>query len=284
MRSKLLFACLAPLTLAAGLLLAPQEAHAEPYTVENQWGGPQARWNPGGSWVIGGRNGQPVVALRISSADGGRTLTGTMTYRGEGPIGFRALNTGGNGYNVENQWGGPRARWNPGGAWVLGGRSGQPVVALDASSPDDGRTLQGSMTYRGEGPIGFRAQLALADQPPMPPPPPPVQPDQPAAPGVVTREAGPIWNNGDANNKCPRVCAPLGWGGVWRTTVPGRMSVCDCQAAPPPPPAGKVTREAGPIWNNGDANNKCPRVCAPTRWTGQWWTTQPGRMSVCECQ
>jgi len=46
-----------------------------------------------------------------------------------------------------------------------------------------------------------------------------------------------------------------------------------------------ITRdvEAGPLWNNGDADRKCPAVCAPGRWTGQWRTTVPGRMSVCGC-
>ncbi len=117
---------------------------------------------------------------------------------------------------------------------------------------------------------------------PPPPPPPPVK---------QAREAGPIWNNGDANGKCPAVCAPpASWSGGWWTTVPNRMSVCEClvpvayQPPPPPPPPQIITKEAGPIWNNGDANGKCPAVCAPNmRWTGQWRTTVPNRMSVCEC-
>src|SRR4051812_30425235 len=41
---------------------------------------------------------------------------------------------------------------------------------------------------------------------------------------------------------------------------------------------------AGPIWNQGDANSKCPNICRPPeRWSGQWRTTVPGRMSVCSC-
>lgn len=51
----------------------------------------------------------------------------------------------------------------------------------------------------------------------------------PAAAAVVTTAAGPIWNNGDAQNKCPAVCARvhMGWHGVWRT-VHGMQSECDC--------------------------------------------------------
>lgn len=67
-------------------------------------------------------------------------------------------------------------------------------------------------------------------------------------PPAQERQAGPLRNNGDANSKCPRVCAPITWNGQWRTTVPGRMSVCSCvpggaQVPPPPPqvrPPGKA--------------------------------------------
>ena len=129
------------------------------YTVENQWGGSSAPWNPGGTWVIGGRSDQRVVEIDITSSDEGNTLNGTMTYQGEGPIGFKANSISGDAYTVENQWGGSSAPWNPGGAWIIGGRSDQRVVALNATSSDGGNTLNGTMTYQGEGPIGFKANL-----------------------------------------------------------------------------------------------------------------------------
>lgn len=42
--------------------------------------------------------------------------------------------------------------------------------------------------------------------------------------------------------------------------------------------------EAGPIWNQADAERKCRAKAAELRgeWTGQWHTTVVGRMSVCE--
>lgn len=47
-----------------------------------------------------------------------------------------------------------------------------------------------------------------------------------------------------------------------------------------------VTREvdAGPIWNQRDAEAKCPGVAsrAGGQWTGQWRTVEAGRASVCE--
>jgi hypothetical protein len=123
---------------------------------ENQWGGSAVPWHPGGVWVMGCRD-QPVVALNIDSNDGGKTLSGTMAYAGEGPIGFRAAAVVGNNYRVENQWGGANAPWHPGGTWLLGSRAGQQVVSVNLSSGDNGETFNGGMTYAGEGTIGLRA-------------------------------------------------------------------------------------------------------------------------------
>jgi hypothetical protein len=129
------------------------------YTVQNQWGGAAAPWNQGGTWVIGCRAGQNVVAINVSSNDGGKTLNGTMTYQNEGPIGFTGLLFGSDNYTVQNQWGGASAPWNPGGVWVIGCRAGQNVVAINVTSSDGGNTLNGTMTYQNEGPIGFRGTL-----------------------------------------------------------------------------------------------------------------------------
>jgi hypothetical protein len=130
------------------------------YSVENQWGGASAPWHPAGIWNLGAREGQRVVALDIQSDDLGKTFTGTMTYQGEGPIGFRAKQIQGNSYSVKNQWGGASAAWHPGGTWTLGGRDDQRMVKLNFSSSDSGDTLSGTLTYQGEGPIGFRAYFA----------------------------------------------------------------------------------------------------------------------------
>ena len=45
------------------------------------------------------------------------------------------------------------------------------------------------------------------------------------------------------------------------------------------------TLEAGPIWNQQDAEKKCPGVCEKHGgWTGHWWTTEWSKMSVCQCK
>lgn len=129
------------------------------YEVENQWGGSSAPWHYGGTWVLSGRTNQNVVAMDIKSTDGGCTLEGTMTYKGEGPIGFRAVNIVANNYEVYNQWGGSSAPWHRSGDMIIGGRETQRVIELKFNSNNNGQTLNGQMKYEGEGPIGFRAKI-----------------------------------------------------------------------------------------------------------------------------
>lgn len=92
---------------------------------------------------------------------------------------------------------------------------------------------------------------------------------------AIDVEAGPIWNNDDAKEKCPTVCSSLEWNGQWSTTEQGKMSVCGTKQG--------VDIPVGPIWNNEDANVKCPTQLAKVTWNGQWKTTTEGQMSVCGC-
>ena len=130
------------------------------YEVENQCGGDDASWHNGGTWVMGCRPRQNLIAINIKSDDGGKTFHGNMTYAREGPIGFRATLSDGNNYFVENQWGGDDAPWHNGGQWIIGGRSKQNVVELNLQCDDDyDGTLNGTVTYNGEGPIGFKGTM-----------------------------------------------------------------------------------------------------------------------------
>jgi len=133
------------------------------YHVENQWGGSSAPWHDAGYFILGARDNQNPIAFDIKSSDNGVSFTGTMTYAGEGPIGFKGSNAAGYAYDAQNQWGGTTAPWHFGGQWVLGCRANQPVVAVSVQSTDAGKTLKGWMTYQGEGPIGFRGTLTMAD-------------------------------------------------------------------------------------------------------------------------
>jgi hypothetical protein len=52
-----------------------------------------------------------------------------------------------------------------------------------------------------------------------------------------------------------------------------------------PEPVTACSINAGPIWNQTHANQVCPGVCGNVGWwTGQWTTTVPGSMSVCQCR
>lgn len=107
-------------------------------------------------------------------------------------------------------------------------------------------------------------------------------------------EVGPIWNQADANAKCSAKAREMGveWTGSW--TSRNGTSVCGMRGratpTPTPRPSGSptsgVTRtfEVGPIWNQADAVSKCSARARDVQgeWTGQWWTTVPNQMSVCE--
>jgi hypothetical protein len=127
------------------------------YKVNNQWGGCSAPWHDGGIWVLSGRYNQDVVSMDIKSNDCGKTLEGTMTYKNEGPIGFKGVHVIDNTYEVFNQWGGSSAPWHRGGDMIIGARDAQRVIQLKFTSIDCGKDFSGDMTYSGEGKIGFKA-------------------------------------------------------------------------------------------------------------------------------
>ena len=129
------------------------------YSVENQWGGDDAPWHLGGTWFLGSVGAQEVIDIQIFSEDAGNSFSGTITYAGEAPIGFKAYKNEGNNYETYVQWLGEEEPWSEGGTWVIGGRDNQSVVALQVSSSDGGFTLEGTTTYEGEGPIGFRGTI-----------------------------------------------------------------------------------------------------------------------------
>ncbi|MDD5232209.1 MAG: mannan-binding lectin [Syntrophales bacterium] len=95
--------------------------------------------------------------------------------------------------------------------------------------------------------------------------------------------SGPISNDQDARTKCPDTCKWYGgWNGKWSVKTEGQMAWCDCNN--PPQGNGQNDKNAGPIWNQIDANKKCPGVCKwYGGWNGNWLTTTPGQMSVCGC-
>ncbi|MEZ0244269.1 MAG: mannan-binding lectin [Sphingomonas sp.] len=146
---------------------------------------------------------------------------------------------------------------------------------------------------------------------------PPVNLPRPLAPDYGRQatffvEAGPLTSQREAEINCPALGERLdgAWTGGWQRRD-GRLSVCefrfdrrndgrggrgddrggggrgDDRGGPGGSGGyGGVTREfeVGPIWNQSDAENKCRGKASELRgeWTGQWRTTESGRMSVCE--
>lgn len=74
------------------------------------------------------------------------------------------------------------------------------------------------------------------------------------------------------------------------TSSTRRAPVAQPQPRPQPNPQPRSTARpsrpvnAGPIWNQADAEVKCPVVAHAVngKWTGGWRTTRQGQMSVCQ--
>jgi hypothetical protein len=127
------------------------------YTTQVQWGGNTAPWNNAGTWTIGDRANQHIVDVKLDSQDNGNNLHGTVTYSGEGAVGFKANKINLHTFQVQYQWGGIQAPWNQGGQWVLGDRPNQGLIGVHINSTDNGKTFHGTIQYTGEGPVGFQA-------------------------------------------------------------------------------------------------------------------------------
>lgn len=111
-----------------------------------------------GAWVLGARGDkkQYLVAIDIDSNDEGQTFSGIVAYEGEGPIGFRAIRLASNSYRADVSFG---DQWHPAGDWIIGGRD-QRAVKVAAKSTDGGQSLNGTVTYQGEGPIDLEARIS----------------------------------------------------------------------------------------------------------------------------
>jgi len=109
-------------------------------------------------------------------------------------------------------------------------------------------------------------------------------------------EAGPLTSQREAEMNCPALGERIGgaWTQGWQRRD-GRLSVCEFRfdgrggrddRGGGYGGGGPVTRnfEVGPIWSQSDAEQKCRAKANELRgdWTGQWSTTDQGRMSVCE--
>lgn len=135
---------------------------------------------------------------------------------------------------------------------LVGGQDGTslfPVCRVRQGNADHPGKLDGqscSIGYGGREVKAPRYEILVekvsvptpAEAPPTPEPTPqpvplPAPVPVPAASPRPKRvlEAGPLWNGGHAKQRCPQVCSSAGlvWQGGWWTTIPNKMSVCECQ-------------------------------------------------------
>lgn len=126
------------------------------YEVKAQWGGSAAPWNKEGTWMLGTRKDQDLLAVDIGSPDNGQTLLGRIAYCCEGPIDFRAVRMAANAYFVTVHWGSDPI-WHDDGIWIIGGRNDQRCTRLSILYNPMTKEFNGTAAYQGEGEIGFKA-------------------------------------------------------------------------------------------------------------------------------
>lgn len=149
-------------------------------------------------------------------------------------------------------------------------------------------------------------QIKVAIKPPVKPVAPPVV-KAPHQGSIREVSAGGIWDQAQANRKCPLIATQTNgtWTNKWRKTGPNNEAVCEIRyqpisqvknppvtqnPVPPPSPVaapGNNTREvpAGPIWDQVQASKKCPLIAAQNnaRWTNKWRKLSTAtHQSVCE--
>lgn len=149
-----------------------------------------------------------------------------------------------------------------------GMQQGSNAGSINTHTETSGESSSHSSGHSSGGSIGFgigggRVPGQISNNPP----PPPGWPGHDAgvrqaqmqgqAQGTVARvDAGPIWNNDDARNKCTNACSRInmGWNGDWRTTG-SNQSECDCVAGGNRP---DVPHASGPGTScSAPANHQC---------------------------
>jgi phospholipase C len=151
-------------TPAQAPVAVPSVAQPTPAQVTNQYQVQIQRggsWQEDGMWAIGRRfdsdKTDVINQIYITSNDGGQTLNGNFrdTVPDELSVSVsrcQATHSSGNYYTVVET----AAQSSRKFTWVLGSRTDKHVIAIDVESRDGGKTLNGTITYQGEEPIGFK--------------------------------------------------------------------------------------------------------------------------------
>ncbi|MEM7532123.1 MAG: hypothetical protein AAF639_08105 [Chloroflexota bacterium] len=141
------------------------------YDVQNLDGHEHTSWHERELFKIGDSSDQSITALNCTSGNQGKTLSGTVIYRDTSSmeVDFKATLQRQNIYDIDfsgdstldntsaNTSANTPANTSVQSQWLLGARKHQHITAMTVQSDDDGRTLHGTITYAGEGPIHIKA-------------------------------------------------------------------------------------------------------------------------------
>lgn len=115
--------------------------------------------NPINRWTFGYLK-QHVIKLNIFSDDHGETLKGTLQYDSIPEMEVIATLVNKYTYMVkEAYYPSAGSIWKPSGTWLMGLNPRRYLKAINISSFNHGQTLKGTITYIGEDPQGFYAEL-----------------------------------------------------------------------------------------------------------------------------
>ncbi len=128
------------------------------YRIYHWRGDRSTPWHDGGTFLMGKGVHQPIHALRISSTDQGKTLSGKITWAGVEPPeedNLRAVHVGQNFYTVTINGQAETEKWR------LGAREYQRVVAMELTFALKQSSCEGKMTYRGEDAINVQGRRGI---------------------------------------------------------------------------------------------------------------------------
>lgn len=142
-------ACAAPIARAEAPIGARYDVQVRPNK--------DAAWQDQGEWVIGGRDDERPIELRLGSGNG-IDVVGQVKYaQKEGMLGVKLRRVEGRAYTSATKAG--LADHAAEGQWVIG-TDDHTIKQLLAKSADGGQTLIGTITYNDGAPAEFKATAA----------------------------------------------------------------------------------------------------------------------------
>lgn len=145
----------------------PEAINNNPANTYYVWGKEREKWVDFGIFELSGYS-EPIVALNIDLTKENDGLEGTISYKGKAPVTLKAKREQ-NRYSIEMQPQNTTNESQPDNEtdetqliieWTLGGRNDRNIININVSSPDNGHTFNGTISYEHESPIEFKGLRA----------------------------------------------------------------------------------------------------------------------------